>query len=329
MRYRSITFVRAAQARRGVAGRLLALGWLTLTMVSAWGADYAAVQVSSCAAVPSGVASLKQQVVATRVGPVGYYRFGSGRPLLLITGYRATVSEWNGVFLAALAARRDIIVVDNPGVGRSRSDHPPETMEGMSDSISDFIDAMHLGRVDVVGWSMGGMVAQQLAIDHPHQVSSMVLLSTTPPGSGAFPVSSAVNAVLSGEGASPFTSIMDTMFPPDAAVRAIRCFRAEMFQPDDYGRVAVDARVANAQTQAMDAWWRDDGAAAAIRHVVAPALVVVGDQDEVLSPQNAHVLADLLPHVTLQVVAGGGHALMYQEPRRLAENVLSFIDARP
>jgi pimeloyl-ACP methyl ester carboxylesterase len=329
MRHRSIILVSVTRTRRRAAARVLAVALLIMTMVPAWSADYAPEQISSCAEAPSVIASLKQQVVATRVGPMGYYRFGSGRPLLLITGYRATVSEWNSTFIAALAAHRDVIMVDNPGVGRSRSDHPPETMEGMSDSISDFIDAMHLGRVDVVGWSMGGMVAQQLAIDHPYQVSSMVLLSTTPPGSGAAPVSSAVNAVLSGEGASPFTSIMDTLFPPDAAARAIRCFRAEMFQPDDYGRVAVDARVANAQTQAMDAWWRDNGAATAIGHTAVRALVVVGDQDAVLLPHNAYVLADLLPHAALQVVGGGGHALMYQEPRRLAEVVLRFVDAKP
>jgi pimeloyl-ACP methyl ester carboxylesterase len=131
--------------------------------------------------------------------------------------------------------------------------------------------------------------------------------------------------VLSGGSASSFEAIMDALFPPDARAQAVKCFRREMFAPADYGRVSVDAEVAAAQDRAMSAWWRDNAAADALARLHVPALVVVGEQDAVLSPRNADVLVKLLPDATLHVVLHGGHALMYQTPRRLADAIAHFV----
>jgi pimeloyl-ACP methyl ester carboxylesterase len=316
----------AGVARHRVIERMVAVMLFALTPTLVWFVAHASASAPSapCPVVAQVNTFLHQQVITTPTGTIGYYRFGHGAPLLLITGYRATVSEWNGAFLSALAADHEVIVMDNPGVGLSRSNPLPDTMTGMADEVSGFIDALHLGKVDVAGWSMGGMVAQQLALLHPHQVKSLVLISTTPPGPDALPVSAAVDTVLSGQSPSPFEAIMGVLFPPAARPLAIRCFRSEMFTPADYGRVSVDKRVADAQSRAMSAWWHDDSAAAALGRLAAPALVVAGDQDEVLAPQNTDVLARLLPHATLHVFHGSGHALMYQDPQGLARAITRF-----
>lgn len=317
-------------ARRRAIERLAAATLFALAAMLAWSAGHSSANASSapCFGVSHYDTSLRQNVVATRVGPIGYYRYGKGPPLLLVTGYRATLSEWNGAFLDALAAHHEVIVMDNPGVGRSQSDHAPETMDGMAHALSEFIDAMHLGKVDVLGWSMGGMVVQQLALDHPQQVRSLVLMGTTPPGHQAVPVSASVNAVLSGRAPSPFEAIMDILFPPGARAQAIQCFRSEMFKPADYRHASVDAHVAEAQSRAMTAWWKDDAAAAALERMATPTLVIVGDKDDVLAPENAQVLARLLPHATLHVVPGGGHALMYQHPQQVAGEITRFLDQK-
>jgi pimeloyl-ACP methyl ester carboxylesterase len=321
----------AGFARRRAIGRLLAATLFTLAAMLAWSADHSSASARSvpCSRVSRVDTSLRQNVVATRVGPIGYYRYGQGQPLLLVTGYRATISEWNGAFLDALAIHHEVIVMDNPGVGRSRSDHVPDTMGGMANAVSEFIDAMHLGKVDVLGWSMGGMVAQQLALAHPQQVRALVLMSTTPPGRQATPVSATVNTVLSGQAPSPFEAIMGVLFPPDARIQAIQCFRSEMFMPSDYGRASVDARVAEAQSRAMTVWWKDDDAASALERLATPTLVVVGDKDDVLAPENAQALARLVPHAMLYVLPGGGHALMYQHPQRVAGEITRFLDEQP
>ncbi|WP_157971335.1 alpha/beta fold hydrolase [Dyella sp. C9] len=318
------------QRRQLARERLLVAPLFGLAVLLAWSGSRADTvpPASDCPGTSAVDAQARQGVAATRAGPIGYYRFGHGEPLLLVTGYRATVSEWNRAFLAALAAHRDVIVMDNPGVGLSRFDHAPETMEGMADVVSGFIEALHLRKVDVVGWSMGGMIAQQLALDHPYQVKSLVLMSTTPPGAAAAPVSAHVHAVLSGQSVSPFEAIMGVLFPPDAQAQAIRCFRAEMFAPPGYHRSSVDARVAHAQSLAMAEWWRDNAAYTSLHRMAVPALVLVGDQDEVLSPRNADALARQLPKASLKVFADGGHALMYQQPRGVAEAIVDFLDAQ-
>jgi pimeloyl-ACP methyl ester carboxylesterase len=310
------------------AERLLCVALLALATMGSSGVSHAstAVRSSPCQVVSTIDSKLTQRIAATRGGPIAYYRFGRGKPLMLITGYRATVSEWNSAFLDALAANHDVIVFDNPGVGRSRSDALPETMEGMADAASELITALHLPKVDVIGWSMGGMVAQQLAIDHAHQVGSLVLLSTTAPGADALPVPGAVTSVLSGQSPSPFETIMAALFPPNAQAQAVRCFRGEMFTPADYGHVSVDARTAKAQEQAMAAWWKDNAAAKALSRVAVPTLIVTGEQDTVVAVENARVLNTLLPNAMLHTVADGGHALMYQDPKGLASELSRFID---
>jgi pimeloyl-ACP methyl ester carboxylesterase len=313
-----------------VFARLIALPVFTMAALLGWNATQASAASAdaACATASPADASLRQSVVAIPDGRLAYYRFGYGRPLLLITGYRATVSEWNAAFLDALAKDREVIVLENPGVGASHVAHAPDSMEGMATAVSEFIDALHLRQVDVVGWSMGGMIAQQLALDHPRQVSSLVLLSTTPPGRGAVPVSAAVNTVLSGHAPSPFEAVMGVLFPSDAQAQAMRCFRSDMFTPKDYARTHVDEGVAQAQSRAMSAWWSDDKAAAALAQLPIPVLVIVGAKDAVLAPRNAQVLKQTLPRASVYEAADGGHALMYQEPVSLARRITRFLDAR-
>lgn len=324
---------RVRHARRRALERLTGAALFALAAALAWGAGHAhdASNTAPCPGDAPVDAGLWQQIIATRSGPQAYYRFGHGSPLLLVTGYRATVSEWNRAFLDALAGSHEVIVLENPGIGRSRSDHVPQTMEGMADTVHDFIDAMRLRHVDVLGWSMGGMVAQQLAIDHPQPLRSLVLVSTTPPGARALPVTAEVTHVLSGQSPSPFVAIMGVLFPPDAQAQALRCFRREMFRPADYGDVAVSKAVADAQTQAMAAWRRDERAAAALSRMPLRTLVMVGSKDAVLPPENAKVLMATLPHATLEVTPDGGHALMYQDPVGMADTINRFLadDALP
>jgi pimeloyl-ACP methyl ester carboxylesterase len=318
----------ATSGRHRFFERVIALLLFALTPAVVWFVAYAAVEERSatCFAATPVDASLRHGVAVTSAGHLTYYRFGRGAPLLLITGYRATVSEWSSAFLAALAAHREVIVMENPGIGPAPWSKVPDTMQGMANVVSDFIAATHLGKVDVLGWSMGGMVAQQLALSHPDQVKSLVLISTTPPGKSAQPPSAQVDAVLSGHSPSSFDAIMGVLFPPNARNRAIRCFRNEMFVPVDYTRASVDDRVANAQSLAMAKWWHDESAAQALTHLATPTLVVTGDDDDVLSPANSDMLVKLLPHAMPNVVAGVGHALMYQNPSGLAHTIVRFLD---
>ncbi len=218
---------------------------------------------------PDRQSLIRQQVVHGRNGPIAYVRFGRGTPLLLITGYRATLGEWNGYFLGELARHHDVIVFDNRGVGTSalKADHGDiaYSMHDMAADAADLIASLKLSRVNVVGWSMGGMIAQHLALDAPEKINSMTLITTALPGPDAVPLTPHVQDVLSSSGANAFGQIMGILFPEDARADAMQCFVGDMFKPRGYTAGAVPDTVAAQQNRAMSSWFADRAAVDALR----------------------------------------------------------------
>ena len=98
---------------------------------------------------------------------------GAGSPLLLITGFGASMDDWSPSFVDTFASQHTVIVFDNAGVGQT-APGASSSITAMADQTSDLISALHLHRPAVLGWSMGGMIAQALAVDHPAQVSRLV-----------------------------------------------------------------------------------------------------------------------------------------------------------
>ncbi|WP_420992143.1 alpha/beta fold hydrolase [Cupriavidus sp. 30B13] len=326
----------AGDAARGHRPRrAAALAWLAaLAMLPGLAAGPAAAETLAYApgmvcgadpARPDRDDALAQRIAATPRGAVAYYRFGQGSPIVLVTGYRATMAEWNAYFLGELARTHEVIVFDNRGIGRSVARAGGDRLGDLSRDTGALIETLGLKDVTVLGWSMGGAVAQLLALEQPALVSRLVLLSTLPPGRASVPVSGRVEQVLSGSGKGHYERVMDLLFPPAVAPRAAQCFLKDMFTPPGYGNPAIPPAVTRQQDAMLRAWHGDDRAFGRLRQVAAPALVLAGTDDAVLAPRNARVLAQALPRATLDDVAGGGHAMMYQYPRQLAQRISAFI----
>jgi pimeloyl-ACP methyl ester carboxylesterase len=135
-------------------------------------------QTRVTAAPPADILTAPAQVARTTAGDVGYREVGTGSPLLLITGFSATMDDWAPSFVDALAAHHRVVVFDNAGVGETAALPGPLTISAMAGQTSALISALRLGRPAVLGWSMGGMIAQALAVQHPGQVSQLVLAAT-------------------------------------------------------------------------------------------------------------------------------------------------------
>ena len=138
------------------------------------------------------------RVAHTRLGAVGYRVVGSGPPLVLIMGYGGTMEVWDPRLVHALARHNRVVMFDNAGVGRTQP-LPGEltatlTIDAMADQTSALIDTLGLGRPDVLGWSMGGMIAQALAVLHPAQVRRLVLCATYPGTGAVVPSQAAIQA---------------------------------------------------------------------------------------------------------------------------------------
>jgi pimeloyl-ACP methyl ester carboxylesterase len=269
-------------------------------------------------------ASLREQIAQTPRGPIAYYRFGQGSPVVLVTGFRATLSEWDTSFVAELAKHHDVVVFDNRGVGRSQPDAASFSIDDMAQDTAALIDTLRVHHATVAGWSMGGAIVQQLAIDSPASMRKMVLMSAPAPGRFGTPVSPVVEAKLSGKPRATLHDIMGVLFPAGSVDDAQRCFKQDMYRPADYTSTSISAQVTEGQTTALRSWAADDKAGEALRSVRIDTLVLTGTDDAVVMKQNAEALKQLLPDAHLLMVRSAGHAMMYQYPVALARAIDSF-----
>jgi len=249
---------------------------------------------------------------------------GQGPPLLLVNGYAATAADWDPRFLAILADSFELICPDNRGVGESELGEVRGllTIDALAADLEVVLGALEVGRVPVVGWSMGGFVVQALATRAPHLVERLVLLSTDAGGTDAvLPDPEAWERLTdhSGTPREQATRMISLLFPPPFAAEIDR----------DFGEVVAAARAGlspaalRAQEVAMDIWY-------AANRPAAPAdpprvLAVCGSEDIVIPPQNSEAIAEHWPNCQVECFEGCGHAFMAQEPERLGELITSFL----
>ena len=285
-------------------------------------AAVAKAQTGSTAPVPDAIsiASAPVQSAATRLGNVAYRAIGSGPPLVLITGYSATMESWDPRFVDALAQRYRVITLDNAGVGKSAGLPAPLTIDAMADQTSALIDTLHVGRADVLGWSMGGMIAQALTIRHPNQVRRLVLCASFPGnGSNVRPSRMALNAFESGEP----EQVMTALFPANQTAAQNTYLAAVSSYP---ATPSVPATVLAAQRQAVDAWWNGtDPAGTAAARIVVPTLIADGTADQLDPIANSHTLAGLIHRARLQLYPGAGHAFLFEDQSTFVPLIESFL----
>jgi 3-oxoadipate enol-lactonase len=256
---------------------------------------------------------------------LAWHAVGQGPPLLLVNGYAATGIDWDPGFLALLARRREVICPDNRGLGGSELGEAELTIEGMAADLEALLDARAIPRAPVVAWSMGGFVAQRLARRAPGRVSALVLIATDPGASEAVRATPAVWERLIDRSGTPreqASRLIPLLFPPDLAPAIDRQFGDLVAA----GRVAMSPATLSAQEAAMAAWFGDGGGAGAADPPEAPpTLVVHGTEDEVIPAANAALLAARWGAARTELVDGAAHAVMAQEPQRVAAAISGLL----
>jgi len=283
--------------------------------------------LAACASSPPeattvSVTSASVQVARTALGPVGYRVVGSGPPLVLIMGYAGTIDTWEPQFLDLLAQHFRVVVFDNAGIGGTGALPSPLTIDAMANQTGALINALHLGRPDVLGWSMGGMIAQALAVLHPGQVRRLVLCATFPGAGTVIPPQAKIDDLTNGNGLS-------VLFPADQAMAAA-AFSAEAQSYAD--PEAASAAVIAAQGRAALSWFHGtDAAGRETAQITAPTLVADGAEDQLDATANAHAIARLIPGAKLLIYPDAGHGFLFQEGAAFAVTVESFLSgaARP
>jgi pimeloyl-ACP methyl ester carboxylesterase len=303
---------------------------LLLTCLAAAGLSTA---LSACASAPAiaglparhagtpSVVSSPVRVAHTSLGTVGYRIVGSGPPLVMITGYSATMEDWDPTLVDALARHYRIVIFDNAGIGSTHLLPGPLTIDAMARQTGALIDTLRLSRPDVLGWSMGGMVAQALAVLDPSQVRRLVLCATFPGTGDVARPSPSIQADLNG---NP-QQVADVLFPAnqvsayDAYVAAISGYPPAPATP---------AAVSAAQGRAVYEWWDgDDPAGRRISTVSVPTLVADGTADRLDPVANDRALARLIPAAKLVLYPDAAHAFLFQDATKFAAEVESFLKA--
>jgi pimeloyl-ACP methyl ester carboxylesterase len=289
-----------------VPARAIALG-LVAVLVS--------LALSACGSAPgtASVVSAPVRIAHTRLGAVGYRVVGNGPPLVLIMGYDWTMEGWDPRLVHALARHNRVVMFDNSGVGRTQPLPgvltATLTIDAMADQTSALIDTLGLGRPDVLGWSMGGMIAQALAALHPAQVRRLVLCATFP-GTG-------------------------TVVPSEAAIRASSDFPANQAGAYDAFTAAISEYPAapapptatkTAQAAAVTDWWDGtDAAGRKIARISVPTLIADGTADRLDPVANDHALASLISQARLRLYPDAGHGFLFQDRTPFASLIESFL----
>ena len=253
-------------------------------------------------------------------------QLGEGPPLLLINGYAATGADWDPGFLAALAESFEVICPDNRGVGASELGEGMLTIDGMAADLEALLDALGIERATVVGWSMGGFLAQRLAARAPERIAALALLATDPGAPDSVPAAAADWARLTDHSGTPrerATRLISLLFPPSLAAEIDRQF-GELVAAT---QAQLPPQTLQAQEAAMARWHRDERPSQPTPAKPPPTLVAHGALDAVIPSANATALAAHWPIAQVEILPGCAHALMAQEPRRLV-NLIRAIAGR-
>lgn len=260
-------------------------------------------------------------------GKIEYYRFGHGTPLILIAGYFANVKSWNMPFLKALAAQHDVIILDNRNVGGSINYSKNYSARDLADDVNNLITKLHLSHVNVLGISMGGMIAQQFAIAYPEKVDHLILVNTFIAGMPPMMPNKEVQADLySGPKGKlkQYLMAIRILFPPEDRTKMFFAFIRDRFNPSTK-EAALSQDVIKQQQKLVLAWMKDTSALKKIKRLNMPVLILSGGADSIIPYPNSDVLKKEIPHAKLIRWNEGGHAMIFQYPESIASVINQWL----
>ncbi|HBW18658.1 MAG TPA: hypothetical protein DEH11_06420 [Actinobacteria bacterium] len=285
-------------------------------------AAVAKAETGATAPVPDEVSitSAPVRTARTTLGTVAYRIVGSGPPLVMITGYSGTMEGWDRRFVDALAQHYRVVIFDNAGVGQTQALPAPLSIDEMANQTSALIAVLGLNHPDILGWSMGSMIAQALAVLHPDQVRRLILCASYPGnGTAIQPSQQAIHALTSFD---PHQAMAD-LFPDDQAAAQNTYLTAISSYP---AAPAAPVGTVTAQGHAVDQWWAGrDPAGTQIAAITAPTLIADGTADRLDPLANSHTLASLIPGAELTLYPDAGHAFLFQDQAAFIPLIESFL----
>jgi len=249
---------------------------------------------------------------------------GEGLPLLLTPRFRGSMDDWDPEFIGKLGARRAVIRFDSAGIGLSEGETPDNAAE-MADIALAFVDALGLADFDLLGWSMGGFVAQNLALDNPARVRRLIVAASSP---GAITGRSPANlrvAEVTAKDVNDREDLAHLFFPDTAASRAAGLASLARIEAAS-ATPAMRKEAVTAQAKAIAAWTAGAGAARPrLGWLTAPTLVAGGAADILMPAYGAFVLSQEAPNAKLVLYPNAGHGFLFQYIDAFTREVNDFL----
>jgi pimeloyl-ACP methyl ester carboxylesterase len=281
---------------------------------------------------PASTITVPTQILQVKDHSYAHRRFGngSGRPLLLLQHFTGTLDNWDPAVTDRLAARREVILFDNAGVGRSTG-RVPETIAGMAGHAMAFLDGLGIGTCDVLGFSLGGMVAIQMVQDRPAIFRRLILVGTAP--RGGEDIMHLDKPSLAKHLQDPTNRGYDVLkkifFTPSPASQAAgEAFIRRLSERKDDLDPPSGPEVAGAQMVAFREWEQFEGSRFAdLKSIRHPTLVVNGVDDEMIPVHNSYRLSENLANAVLLTYPDAGHGSLFQYPESFTRHAEAFLSS--
>jgi pimeloyl-ACP methyl ester carboxylesterase len=259
-----------------------------------------------------------------------YRRFGAGPglPLLCLQHFTGTMDNWDPAVTDPLASGRDVILFESAGIGRSTGS-APNTIAGMAAHALAFLDGLGIGTCDVLGFSLGGMVAQQMALERPSIFRRMILVGTAPRGGeDIMHLEKPSLAKPLGDPSLQVYAVLQKIFfaPTESSQAAGAAFIERLMRRAQDREPISGAAVAQAQIAAFREWEQVSGGRFSdLKKIHHPTLVVNGVYDDMIPVSNSYWLSAHLPNAVLLTYPDSGHGSLFQFHESFTRQVAAFL----
>ena len=270
------------------------------------------------------------QYVQVQGVKIAYRTIGNGNgkpPLVLLQHFTGTMDDWDSSLIDELALGRKLYIFDSAGVGASDGTNP-DSVAGMATIAEQFIAALNLKQVDMLGFSLGGFITQQILIDHPELIRKAILAGTSP--EGAEGLAEIPQTLQAGTKKSEETkrNLKDVLFFTDteegkaAGAAFLKRINNHTVDPE---KPTSDAAT-GAQLKAVVQWGSGPSSLASLEAVKQPVLIVNGSNDIMARTPNSFLLFQHLPTSQLSLYPDSGHGSLFQYHELFASQVNTFLD---
>jgi pimeloyl-ACP methyl ester carboxylesterase len=251
---------------------------------------------------------------------IAYKTFGKGDPILLINGYSQAMDNWDPTLLERLASNHTVIIFDNRGIGNTTSGEKRFSIGQFANDTASLLDVLEIKQIDVLGYSMGGIIAQELALNHPDRVGKLIIYASTCGGGKEFTISQdVINTLSNGSGTAMerVERLLHLFFPEEWRNENPNYLKDLTKTTETISNITLDQQI-----EAIFNW---TGVCSKLNNITQPTLVIVGTDDVIASPINSLLITERIPGAWLVHMKGAGHGLMYQYPEKFSSILITFL----